>query len=601
MPGSSLRRIAGLVLTLAALAALPAGAHAGQRIVGGHAPTRAYPHQVYLQVNYPSPGIGLCGGSLVAARFVVTAGHCLETNGSGEPPSSVDVAIGVATIDHDHTLFGGSSTVPAANRYHTTFLRHPEFQEGLLGEPFNDVALLTLDRPAPDAQLRLPRPGDSALWAAGVTGTGIGWGVVDPDTEQLSNTLLEVQLPVISDTACSRGYGTRFHASVMLCAGAGDGKDTCQGDSGGPLLTSDGGAGLVLAGVTSFGPKCGTFAGVYTRIGADPLNRWVRERVPQIEIDPSIAQPEPGQDVTFTARPGNPLGAGALGGYDHVEWDLDGDGQFSEAGDELALRDQLTTPPRTVREGVETVAVRATRQDAAPSRNDSETRVLNLPVRFRSPVAFAAPAITITEGQAAVLTINKTGRGAGAVVATPAAVSAVLGGVDVNASTPVSVPFAADQASRTLSFTTVDDAVVEPAETFRVDLSGHTGDLQPGSPGSLTVTILDNDVPLKPAVSVAPRSAFGARKGFFPVTISITVPGLVRATLKDRAGRTIGTAASRSLKAGRRKITVKLNARGRKALERLGKRKLRATLTVALKPDDGAAAVSVKRTIALKR
>ena len=86
----------------------------------------------------------------------------------------------------------------------------------------------------------------------------------------------------------------------MVCAGDGS-TDTCQGDSGGPMMVSDGSF-LILAGVTSWGIGCAEAAhpGVYTRLGAPAINKWVRDRVPMARASVSNTAPQPGQTVTFT-------------------------------------------------------------------------------------------------------------------------------------------------------------------------------------------------------------------------------------------------------------------------------------------------------------
>src|SRR4051794_27287309 len=67
----AVRRMAAAMVVLAVLAA---PADASQRIVGGGAaPAGAYPFAAQLDLD----GEFTCGGSLVAARYVVTAAHCL--------------------------------------------------------------------------------------------------------------------------------------------------------------------------------------------------------------------------------------------------------------------------------------------------------------------------------------------------------------------------------------------------------------------------------------------------------------------------------------------------------------------------------------------
>ena len=592
MPSAALRRLAAGLLVLAALA--PAAASADQRIVGGQPASRPYPYAVFVELGFFG-GTGYCGGSLVAARYVVTAAHCLSDE-LGRPPERVDVAIGVTRVDHDRRLADPSNAVPPEHKYlDVAFERHPAFAYGSGDEPLNDVAVLKLPRPAPQAQLRLPRDADARMWSAGISGTAIGWGSTERDL--VSPTLLEVQLPFQTDLTCGgpRAYGSAFRAETMLCAGAeASGRDTCQGDSGGPLLAPDAAGDFVLAGVTSWGAGCGQHPAVYARAGSGPLNAWLRQRIPLVEIDASAAEPEPGQEVSLTARPSHPTGGGRFGGYDRLAWDLDADGEFDDAVDQ-------PTVARTFESGVQKVSVRATRTGAEPegAGDDAEVRTLALPVRHRAPVSFAPAQVTVTEGAPAVVTVVKPGRGSGAVTAVATSGTAGVG-VDVLTGQPARLTFGGDPGSHTLTFPTVDDAQVERPETFRVDLSSHSGDLLPGSPGSVTVSIVDNDVAPTATAALGTGRSFTARRGTFRVRVTTSTGGRLRATLTDRSGRTLARSLTRSATtAGRHALTVRLTARGRRALKRT--RRVGGTLRVNYQPANGAPTVVLKRAVTLKR
>mgnify|MGYP003289271441 CR=1 FL=1 len=93
--------------------------------------------------------------------------------------------------------------------------------------------------------------------------------------------LLEADVPIVGDVACTGAYGALFYAETMVCAGDGV-HDTCQGDSGGPLMAWNGRS-FVLVGITSWGFACAhpAYPGVYTRLGGSALNSWVFSRVPR--------------------------------------------------------------------------------------------------------------------------------------------------------------------------------------------------------------------------------------------------------------------------------------------------------------------------------
>ena len=133
-------------------------------------------------------------------------------------------------------------------------------------------------------------------------------------------------MPIRTDQACG-AYGAAFVPLTMVCAGAADppnSSDTCSGDSGGPLLVDDGSA-FVLTGVVSFGNGCNEqgFPGVYTRVGAQPLNAWVRGQINDVDFTIPTAAPRAGEPVAFAATA--PAGAA-------FSWDFDNDGAFDATG-----------------------------------------------------------------------------------------------------------------------------------------------------------------------------------------------------------------------------------------------------------------------------
>lgn len=89
-------------------------------------------------------------------------------------------------------------------------------------------------------------------------------------------SLMQVQVPVVSDAKCKRAYGSSIHDS-MVCAGLDQGgKDSCQGDSGGPMVCEQNGK-FFLEGVVSWGSGCASPGkyGVYARVRY--LKGWIDE------------------------------------------------------------------------------------------------------------------------------------------------------------------------------------------------------------------------------------------------------------------------------------------------------------------------------------
>lgn len=240
-------------------------------IVGGDiADLGEYPWQVALvtsSIFNPFNG-QFCGGTLIDPQWVLSAAHCVEDDGVISSPSAIDVVLGI------NTLSDGLYTGSTGQRIHVDAIYpYPGFHYGTHGELIEDAALLHLQTPAilssTVATITLASSADSSLFAPGVTSTVTGWG----DTTEGgygSNDLLEVQVPIVSYSACMAGYAGQYQLTdaVHLCAGLAEGgKDSCQGDSGGPLIVRNGSQ-WMQAGIVSFGIGCAepNYYGVYSRV-----------------------------------------------------------------------------------------------------------------------------------------------------------------------------------------------------------------------------------------------------------------------------------------------------------------------------------------------
>ncbi|MFD9093670.1 S1 family peptidase [Streptomyces collinus] len=227
-----------------ALVASPTATAAPQPIVGGTTTTTtAYPF--VMQITDAS-GSQFCGGTLVAARKVVTAAHCMV----GETTSSVRVVGGRTNLN------GTDGTVSKVGKIWV----NPDYSDATDGD---DVAVLTLSTSMPYKPAPYVTPSQTGLYASGTTARILGWGTTSENGSS-SNQLRTATVPIVSDSSCKSSYGSDFVQSDMVCAGyTSGGVDTCQGDSGGPLLI-----GGVLAGITSWGEGCAEagYPGVYTRL-----------------------------------------------------------------------------------------------------------------------------------------------------------------------------------------------------------------------------------------------------------------------------------------------------------------------------------------------
>lgn len=237
------------------------------RIIGGsNAFISDYPFMVGVL-----PGNELCGGTLIASRWVLTATHCLETSTGIISVNDVTVVLGTSNINQ------GTTVRP------TRILTHPDYAGGLSADQSFDVALIEL----PSEQLRprvgLVTPELTSNAAPGTLATILGWGFTSDDFQngETSDILQQAQVPIVANEDCAEALEGNYTINDgVLCAGFDQGGvDACGGDSGGPLLVPYQG-GWLQAGVTSFGVGCAQagLPGGYARVSS--ITNWIFRNVP---------------------------------------------------------------------------------------------------------------------------------------------------------------------------------------------------------------------------------------------------------------------------------------------------------------------------------
>lgn len=257
---------------------------------------------LYIQNNRGETGY-ICSATLINAKWLVTAAHCLNIESLDNSPVAAHFVI-VGTADLED---GSTAQIYRVSKR----IVHPDYDDSLNLD--NDIALLELSEPVDLARCGmycrvipwLPNQQANTLSRIGTAAQIAGWGQVlansttsPSDADALYPSRLQVgQFKIVSCGLTSYSYNGRtwpLSPNMMCASGSNLSKpaDTCIGDSGSGLIVGLNQGQPYLAGITSWGEDkpCGTrsLPSVYTRVSN--YDDWILSYVDPVAYAARIEQ-----------------------------------------------------------------------------------------------------------------------------------------------------------------------------------------------------------------------------------------------------------------------------------------------------------------------
>jgi len=228
-----------------------------------------FPWQVSLQMESKH----VCGGTLIAPQWVLTAATCITTL-----PSLYKVVIGMHDRNHHHHGDARYYSFSEENIH-----IHPEYKRSMWKGYPNNLALVKLDEAAHVDSLFVEPVVLINQDSQNYTGCYIsGWGKMSATATEPANILQKASIDIISHSRCTSDwidYGTILESHICI---APHGSTPCKWDNGGPLVCQiDSTWYLVGAGSHSRGDCKNIHPAVYSRISKHL--EWIAE-ITSIEI-----------------------------------------------------------------------------------------------------------------------------------------------------------------------------------------------------------------------------------------------------------------------------------------------------------------------------
>nr|XP_057914634.1 tissue-type plasminogen activator-like [Doryrhamphus excisus] len=241
------------------------------RIVGGSFVT--IQSQPWVAAIFHRRSKFICGGSLIAPCWVLTAAHCFP-NGPGTNIQRLSVFLGKSAINETDDVNEQKFTVEKIilhQAYNTTTYD-------------NDIALLKIKSSDGGCAIQtkstrtvcLPPP--NTQLPVGFQCITAGFGKERSGGWEYSAYLKQASVNLLSQSDCKKDpvYDSLITDNMLCAAGPNWSTDACEGDSGGPLVCEASGR-MFLFGVVSWGIGCAqqNKPGVYTAL--TKYNKWIAE------------------------------------------------------------------------------------------------------------------------------------------------------------------------------------------------------------------------------------------------------------------------------------------------------------------------------------
>lgn len=204
-------------------------------IFGGEDTKRGdWPWMVAIYLNKPTGLSFNCGGTLITAKSVITAAHCINTSTKNYRSDEVVLYLGRYSLI-DWSEVGTVATNVEQILIHTDYKTHQR-------DSFDaDIAILIMTKRVEFNEYVRPAclwPGTSSIQEIeGKKGVVVGWGK-DGQSNIVSNIPKKVSLPIVNSITCVQTSESLSKAvsNRTFCAGTLNGDGPCHGDSGILLL-----------------------------------------------------------------------------------------------------------------------------------------------------------------------------------------------------------------------------------------------------------------------------------------------------------------------------------------------------------------------------